>query len=495
MRARPGPVLVLGALGLGVSMAWAQDGLTVRPSFSATQSFTDNRNLSATDPQAESITVLSPRVQIASRSGRVRGSLDYALSGVIYGRNSSANTVQNALSAALSAEVIENHGFVDARASISQQSISALGLQSDRPTAVNANSTERRTFSVSPSLRGRLFGEVDVQARVASTFSSSKDDRASDAVSHNGSLILADNGRPLGWSLAATRSISDFDGGRRTTQDRFSGQVSYTPDPGLRFFVTAGTERNDVQSIDQRSYDTWGGGVIWQPTPRTNFSLQGERRFFGNSRSISVSHRMRRSVVSYTDSRSVTESTAGVGFTLSVYELYFTQFASLEPDPVLRDVLVRDFLRAAGLDPDERLTGGFLNTALTVQTSRNLSLALQGVRNSLVVSAFTTSTRRADTVSAAQDDLSRVGVLRQYGWNASLSHRLTPSSSAVLSVSQQRTPSRGAVSGNGLGSVSLTWSSRIAQRASLSLSARHSQADGANEYEANTVSAAFNVSF
>lgn len=498
MRARPRQVLVLSALALGVSAAWAQEsGLTISSSFSATQLFTDNRNLSATDPQAESITVLTPSVQITSRSGPLKGSLSYGLSGVIYGRNSAANTVtrQNALSAAFNVEVIEQHGYIDASASISQQSVSALGLQSSASTAVNANSTELRTFSLAPSLRGRLFGEVDIVARVASSISSSADNRVSDTVSHNGSLTVGNSRRALGWSLAATRSISDFEGGRRTTQDRLNAQVSYTPDPGLRFFVTAGTERNDVLTIDQRSYDTWGAGVSWQPTPRTQLSLQGERRYFGNSHSFSLSHRMRRSVVSYTDSRSVSESTSGAGFTLSVYELFFIQFASLEPDPVLRDVLVRNYLQAAGLDPNQRLTGGFLNTALTVQTSRNVSLALQGRRNSLVISAFATDTRRADKVSTAQDDLSQVGVLLQHGVNVSLSHRLTPTSSVVLQASELRTRSSRGVPGNGLRSISASWASQIAQRTSLSVTARHSQANGANAYKENTLSAALNLSF
>lgn len=510
-------LLALTALALAALDAHAQQrGTTVSTGFTATQLFTDNRAITATDRQADAVTVLTPSVRIASRSGRVQGSIDYSLSGVLYARDSSANTIQNALAARLAAELIERHGYLDVRASIGQQAVSALGTQSSRTTTVNDNRAELRTLGVAPSLRGRLFGNVDVEARLDSSWSSSSGNAAGDIASNRASLrIGSDRGSrvgagsggraqaddrggasaKLGWSLDASRSISDYDRGRRTTEDRLVALVSYTPQPGLRLFTTAGREWNDIQTIDQRGYSNYGGGVNWQPTPRTRLGLQVERRYFGNSHSFNFSHRLRRAIVSYADSRSALNSTAGVGATLSVYDLYFAQFASLEPDPVLRDVLVRTFLRAAGLDPNQRLTGGFINAAVSVQRSRNLSLAWQGRRNSAVLTAFSTATERADTLSNAQDDLSQVGELRQQGWSLSLSHRLTATSSVVLSLSEQRTPSRGGVSGNDLRSVDLGWTHRVSERASVSAGARRSQATGANAYDENSVSASLRLSF
>ena len=489
-------VFVFGTAAVAGLPATAQErGVTVTPVFAATQQFTDNRNLSRSDPQAESITVLSPGVRMSIRSAKVQGSVDYSLNAAFYARGSAANSVQNALASSLRAEVIEGHGFITAGATISRQSISALGLQGDRPNQINANSTEIRTLNIAPSLRGRLFGEVEIDARLSSSLVSSADSASGDSVAHNAGVRVGDNSRALGWSVDANRSLSNFDGGRETTQDTLRATLSYSPLSDLRVFVNAGTERNNVQSSDQRTSDTWGGGVNWQPTPRTQFGLTVERRFFGNSHSLNLSHRFKRSVLSYTDSRSSTQSTAGAGATLTVYDLYFAQFTSIEPDPVLRDLLVRNFLLAAGLNPNTRLPGGFVNSALTLQASRNLSFAIQGVRSSVVLSAFSTSTRRLDTLSGAQDDLSRVDVLNQAGWNLSWSHRLTPVSSLVFSASQQRTPSRGTVAGNGLKNVSVSWASPIARRVSLSVTGRHSQADGGNSYQENSLSASLSLSF
>ena len=82
-----------------------------------------------------------------------------------------------------------------------------------------------------------------------------------------------------------------------------------------------------------------------------------------------------------------------------------------------------------------------INKAVTVTRNQNLSLAVQGQRNAAVLSAFATSSRRVDTLSTAQDDLTQVYRLNQQGVSLTLSHRLTPTSSAGLSASARRTPS------------------------------------------------------
>ncbi len=489
--------LLVAAAGGVPGLAQAQGrSLALTPSFSATQQFTDNRDLSATDRQADSITTFSPGLRLSSGGGRIRGTLDYSLNGTVYAQRSEANNISQALSAGLNAELYERHAFLDARASISQQSISALNLQgTSRPNTINPNSTELRSLSLTPSVRGRPFDLADFNASVTSTLSQSADNISSDTATHTYLVRLGDGGAGLGWSLDGSRSISDFDRGRRTTQDRVTAQLNYRFSSGLNAFARAGRERDNVQSADFKPRDTWGAGFTWQPTPRTSVSAQADRRFFGDSHSVSVSHRMRRSVFSYSDSRSSTENTAGAGATFSVYEQYFQQFESLERDPVLRDILVRAFLQAAGLDPNQRLSGGFLSSAVSLQRSQNLSYALQGLRNNFVLSAFATSTRRLDRFSNAQDDLSDVDVLRQRGFSASLSHRMTPTSSMVLSLSQQKTVGTTDLLDNDLNAASLAWTTRLGRSADFSASLRHSKAGGTNPYTESALLGTFSMRF
>jgi len=484
-------VLVL----LGVSGHALAQRVSVVAGLGLSQSVTDNRNLSATDQRTESITTVSPNIRISSQRGRVTGALSYALNGIAYGRDSGANSVQNALSANFAAQIVERVFLIDGSANISQQSVSAFGLQSSGGGRINPNSAETRSYSLSPSVQGQLFGDVSVQARLSTSGSSSAGIADSRRNTHTGSVNLGENVGRFGWGLDASRTVADFAGGRESTGDRAGLSLFYTPDPSWRFFVRGGEERQNVQTLEATSTTNYGGGVTWQPGPRTSLSLQTERRFFGDSHSLAFSHRFRRAAISYADSRSVSESTTGGGAAVSTYDLFFLQFASLEPDPVLRDRLVRDFLAAAGLDTDERQGGGFLTTALSVQRTQNLSLSVQGLRNTLVMSGFASNSRRVDRVSGGLDDLTRVDRVKQQGLSVSLSHRLTPRSAMVLSGSASRTPSTGPVLGNSFRTVSLSWNMQVAQSIAVTASARHSQARGANPYDENVLNATLNLSF
>jgi uncharacterized protein (PEP-CTERM system associated) len=490
---------VAAALLFGAAAAQAQlSGWTVTPTFTASQEFTDNRNLSATDRQSDAITTLGVGLRMGSRAGRVQGSVSYSLSADFYARDSSYNTIYNSLSANMAAELVEQVVFFDASASISQQSVSAFGLQGNRPGSVNDNSTEYGSLTLSPYVRGRPFGLMDLEARLSSTYSGALDGSTGSAGSHFASVRVGENLGAIGWAVVASRSYDDFEnfeGGRTNVSDRITPFISYTPEPGLRFFLSGGYERNDVLSVQPTTYKTWGGGFSWQPSPRTQFSAQTEQRYFGNSWNISASHRMRRAVVAYTDTNSDENRTTGSGAPLSTYDLFFAQFASIQPDPALREVLVRDFLRAAGLDPDQQASAGFINKAVTVTRNQNLSLAVQGQRNTLVLSAFATSSRRVDTLSQAEDDLSQVSRLTQQGVSISMSHRLTPTSSVVVFASAQRTPDQDDVQGNDLGELSLTWSDRIGPRSGVSVTGRHTRATGANPYRENSLLARFNYAF
>jgi uncharacterized protein (PEP-CTERM system associated) len=482
----------LAALAVAVPAAWAQRS-NITPTFSASLELTDNRNLSATNPEADAITTLSPGIRWSSRSGRVQGSLSYSLNADFYARDSSANSLSNNLAADLAAELVEQYVFFDANAYISQQSLSAFGLQGDRGT--NANSTEYGSLTLSPSVRGRPFGAADFEARLTSTYSGSLDGNSGDVSSQDFVMSLGESLGAVGWSVVASRSYSSFDGGRATTQDKITPRISYAFDPTFQVFASGGYERNDVLTLDPTEYKTWGGGFSWRPTPRTQLGVQTEQRYYGRSWNVNFSHRMRRWLVSYSDVNDDNELTTGGGSPLSTYDLFFIQFASIEPDPVLRDVLVRNFLQSTGLDPNQQATAGFVTSAVNVTRNQNLSLAWQGRRNNVVVSAFATSSRRVDEISDAQDDFSQVARVDQQGMNFSLSHRLTQTSAIVMFGSYQRTPDQEGVQGNDLTELSLSWSDRIGPRSSVSVTGRHTRATGANPYNENSLRATFNYSF
>lgn len=471
---------------------------SVTPTFTASETYTEtdagpNRNVR----DGEFVTRLSPGLRIASRAGRVQGSLDYALNATWYSKSSESKSFDNTLSAAFLAEAIENRFFIDARASISQQTLSPFGRRTaDDRTRYNDNRSEVATVSLSPYLVGQLGGFATWQLRYNATLTETSGGTVNDSLTHGPSLVLssARSGALFGWALSASQQTIDFKGGRETEIERVNAQVFVRPDPDLELSVNGGQERTNVGSAFSRTYDNWGAGLRWTPSPRTTIALRGDERYFGRGHSVLVEHRMRRSVVRYTDSRDATNGADpnGVGQPVTLYQLLFLQFASVQPDPVLRDQLVRDFLRAIGRDPNELVAGGLLGSAVSLQQRRDLSWAWLGVRTTLNLQAFNSSTRILDD----PNNTGNTETIRLWGYSSTLSHRLTPTSSISLTGTRQITKSTGTRPGNDLKSLLLAWSSQVSTRTSVGLSARHSVFDSPTDpYRETALTASVALTF
>ena len=486
-------VAVVVAVAWGAGPALAQGaGTTFTPSLSITQTLSDS---SRTGSGAKGITTISPGLRMDSRSGRVQGFVNYALTGVLYTSDSSRNNLQNRLSASGRAELVPRHLDINASASISRQAISLFGSQSADNTLTDQNQTEVRTFSVTPVLRGVLGGVVGVQA--AATASVSDSSRTASSTSTSASLNLSSVAATrFGWSLNATHQESDFRAGRKTTSDRVIGSLIVTPDPEWRLVVRGGQERTDIASVQPQRYDNYGAGVQWTPGPRTLVSLDADRRAFGNSHAFTLQQRMRRSVWRYSDSQDVTTGTGQTGAGgISAYDLFFELFASQEPDPALRDALVRSFLDRNGIPPDALIGGGFVSSAATLHRRQELSLALNGQRTTYVLRAFATRSERVDIVSNAPDDLA-AGPVRQRGLSVTVAHRLTPRDGLSLTATTQRSESDAIDRRNTLNSLTMGWNTRLGERSTFALNLRHSENDGGTDpYTENALTAAFATRF
>ena len=474
-------------------------GLSITPLLSLGQSFTDNRDLRSVGKEWDAVTLISPGVRVVSRTGRVQGTLDYSLAAQVHAQGGVGTEVQNSLSAAFSAEAIENRAFVDVRASIAQQSISAFGVQAVQGSSPVANRTEVATVSVSPFIRGNIAGVADVEARASHSITHSRSNESPDSTASSVSLRASGRVGAIGWSADASEQTSDYDRGRRTTTGRLGGGLNFSPHPEVRMSARLGRENNDVLSSQRAQSTTWGVSLDWTPTERTQVLTQLDHRYFGNSHSITFQHRFPRSIWRFTDSRDATNGAAGTsgqsGFT--VYDLVFAQFASLEPDPTRRDVLVRNYLAFNGFNANAGLGGGFLSSAVSLLSRQDVSVSLQGLRTTVLLSAFRTETRRLDQlVTGVSDDLTRTNLVRQMGYNMSVGYRLTPTASANLSLVRLKTLNSGLLTGNDQRTFNASFSDQLSLRTFLSLSLRHVSFDSATQpYTENGISATLSLRF
>ena len=163
-------------------------GVTYGATFDATVLDTRGR---AQGSGTEVLASVSPSVTLAQRGARARGTLVY--SGSLASRRGiddrEATDYLNTLSADYSVEVIEGIGFVDAQASVRQESISSV----DSPAGtlqLSGNRNEVSTVRISPYLRGLLGTAAEYEMRVAGAATRGRQDGAGNTDTLDGLFSL-----------------------------------------------------------------------------------------------------------------------------------------------------------------------------------------------------------------------------------------------------------------------------------------------------------------
>lgn len=443
------------------------------------------------------ITEVRPGLRWSSRAGRVRGSLNYGLGLVHHGSGSPSSEAQHKLDAALTGELIERRAFLNLTASYGQQALSAYGQQSvNSNRADNANLGDVGTVSITPTLRGELGGWATYDLQLQASATNTRKSITGDSTTTGGSVSLqsARSGAKLGWGLSASSTTTDFRATRESTNERALATLSYTPDVDWVFTLRGGQESSDIGSNQTQSYATWGGGLRWQPTPRSLVDLNFDDRFFGSSHSVGISHRFARSSLRFASSRSLALSSSpnGLGQPLTLYQLFYDQFASVEPDPLRRQQLVLAFLAGQGQNPEATVGGGFIIQGASVQQRQDVAWSYSAVRLTLALQAFANRSGRIgeNTVQTVGEDV------QQRGYNATLSYRLTPSASLGINGSRLMTRATSVQSGTDLKSLALTLTDRLGPRTTASLSARYSVFNSVTQpYRESAVTAALTTYF
>jgi uncharacterized protein (PEP-CTERM system associated) len=93
-------------------------------------------------------------------------------------------------------------------------------------------------------------------------------------------------------------------------------------------------------------------------------------------------------------------------------------------------------------------------------------------RGSATLFATRTSSRRADTVSSAVDDLANAGRVNQRSVGLSLTHRLTPDLSASLNLSALKGEGASAAQANSQRATNLQFSGQLTPKSSWTLAWR-----------------------
>jgi uncharacterized protein (PEP-CTERM system associated) len=491
----------LGAMTPAVAGEWQ-----IVPSLAVHETVTDNIDQVKKHRRSEWITDVTPGLSIVGQGDRLKLDFNYQLHGLFHGKDSSRDNYQNALNARGTLEALEDWFFIDANAAISQQNLSAFGGSTNSSVDTNdsRNTTETRAYRLSPYFRGVIGNWAEYLLRYSLSKTSSDEGDALDDRTRQwaGQISSIQGGSRFGWSVDANSQKNEFGQGRDTESDLVRGTLTYHVDPQFRVSLIAGRESNDYASQSKESHNIVGAGFEWAPTERTLLAIFREDRFFGDSDSITFTHRTAGAAWKYRQTEDTfTSANQSSGVVGTYFSLLDSMFSSSIPDPVARATFVNAMLASNGISPNATLQGGFLTTGVTLQKSKEFSLALVGARNTLTFAATRSEISDISRGTGAGwflgTDFSNVSNVRQTGASVNWSHKLTEISTLAASASRLR--NKGYGSGGSVQTnetmYTVNFLTQLGPKTNAGLGARRVKVDGSTEYTENAVTGTFSHRF
>ena len=478
-------------------------GFIVRPSLSATLTYTDNVEASK-DGHEDWIAELSPAIAVSRGQGRITGSLNTRLRSVMHARDSDRDATFVALDGRGQVEAVEDVLFVDMAASMSRNNTSELNGRASDDFIATDKANETRMLSLGPRLHFRLGGGAQgVVSYLATRLEGggATVGRTIGAVRAN--LVDTHAFGRVGWDLDYRRSDTSYDDGSEITDSRSKAydetaraRMLLTVSPQLRLGVIAGYESNDYANRSGESSTVTGYGFEWVPTPRTTIVGQTEDRVFGRSYNLAFSHRRPLSSWNFSYARDISSSgtsASGVLDDPAFRSLYESLEAEI-PDPFERENFVRQQLGYPTIGARDPFV---TNNYFVARTLRG-SMSLIGARNVLTFTLRRTDRSRLGDplVSDPRDDLATFATVKTRAATISLSHNLSPRASINTSLLRSKSTGSGGGSAETTRTVlSLGLNTRLGAQTNAVVTYRHQRADGSSEFIENVLTASLNMQF
>lgn len=467
---------------------------------------TDNVGAASTDPQSGVGAESTIDLHLNFPYRRLRGSVDLSLTGTAVKSDRSTGDHRAALLAGINAEIIESHFFLDLGASYGTQLLSVFGSPTQTLAVENSNRVQSGTVSASPVLRGGLGSAGRYEFRATDTTTKYRDTDNGDVHSQSGSMLVDSGIQPRAMTLKARAfgAINDFKVGRRTTEGMVRADIGWAFDSETVASVIAGREGNDFQTSRRVYSDIYGLSVEYRPNERTRIYAERVDRFFGAGHLVSISYRLPRFALLASSSR--TSSTPGTELTDSTafvqgsaFDVLFLQYASIEPDPDRRRILVQDLLVENGIDPSQQVVAKLAASGVLLVQRHSLSMSWSGVRDTSTVTLMKGSSSQFGSLLSLSvaSDFQVADRVDQTGLRVDWIRRLTQSDNVSASLAWMRAV--GAITQRSSNDrlFQMQWSRSVGTRSGIEVGLRHEQFESTEEtaYRVNTLSFTYRIRF
>jgi len=435
---------VVAAAALAIGGPACAQRVIVEPSISARLTASDNSGLGFVTAARDVVSDVIARIRVRAEGSRLSLVGDAALESVVYARHTQDDDVLPRVDLTGRWLAVERLLFVEAAVRTEQTKIDPFG---PRLTSTSTNNTATATlYRLSPTIESDPAPNLHLRARSdnikskAYGLGSVTGDTAGDSYFglHTASLTM--DPRPLGWRVEA-----------ESTRTRYQGEVLPLSSDVARVLlnmaigdtatvgVRGGTERNNFLA-DTGWRSVYGGQATWRPSERTLFELDAEHRFFGNALHLAFTHRMPWLAWDLHARRDI-DTTPRALFSLAptdnVAGLLDAILTTRFPNAADRATQVQNIISRQGLPPSTSFAISILGPRLSVTNSASVGVAYLGVRNTLALSVFAARSRDAlEDGALATDDPTTNNT--QYGAALAYTLRLTPSTSAGLTLAWSR---------------------------------------------------------
>lgn len=266
-------------------------------------SYIDNINLGdSANAESSGVFELTPGFSLLGEGRRLRAKADYQLQSLYYSNNPVVGGGHDSdyfhrLSASANSELLERLLFVDAGASVTQQSSSAIGAGSLDNYSVSEERGTVNKLSLSPYFHHQIGKGLSTELRYRYNELDGDKNIVNNVTVQTVALAM-DSGNLANrwqWTLNAQNSEVDYQ-----TQ---SDQTHLSADLGLSYHLFSrtilslhgGTEKVEYKpsNVGSTGGDYWLVSMDWRPGKRTSIFLQAGERYYGTSYGLSFNHRLR----------------------------------------------------------------------------------------------------------------------------------------------------------------------------------------------------------
>ncbi len=488
-------------------------GWYIEPRVSIRETYTDNVTLSRRGGEkSEFITEISPGFSIKHNAARSNVDIDYSLNNYFYLKDRDRNTLNHRLRGEGDVEIVEDLFFLDTRANINQQAVSAFGPIGAN-SSVNSNNRTFRSYSISPYLRKKFGREATGEARYTFSQLSSDSNSATTSDSAANSILLKLDSGPAqhdwGWGSAYRRENINYERSTDTTFESVSGNLRYRINPRLFATGSMGYDKNDYFTTGEKPEGVfWALGADWRPVRRTSLSFSAGRRYFGNTYALTLQHSTRRTSWDISYQQNLSTSRSQFNQPVGTYREFIestlqSRFPNLSPSDLrnLVDLAAKQYV-AAGQDPDAVQGINFQTNTAFIEKKWQGLVTLDFSKSALTFRAFSSvrdsSTLGTQGILNASGDFALSQIIKQSGVGTQWTYHLSPRNDANvgLDVSRFRLVDIGRVDNRT--SLNLGIARKLSRTANGTVGYRYLRRDSnfsSNDYEENSFVGTLTLTF